>query len=246
MIKIVAPVRRRPGMTHLEFCEYIETVHGGLARANPTGLSRYVQNHIFDSAFGADGDDGYAIVTPRDSVTELYFKDVTALMETFASPYTREVIGPDGKNFADESTTLNMIVRDREIPVSAKGETQIKIMHFLAAGPREVPDFADAWASCHTVSQTAPLIESVGRCVLSLPVSGGPVDALAAYFGGKGGPSYCGIASYWLRGEADIPLFRDYQRKMEGAGKAQGVLDPSASFVVFAREITIVDFTGPA
>jgi uncharacterized protein (TIGR02118 family) len=244
MIKIVAPVRRRPGMTHNEFCRYIETVHGGLVRANPTGLSRYVQNHIFDSAYGADGDDGYAIVTPRDSVTELYFKDVAALMETFASPYTREVIGPDGKKFADESTTLNMLVSDREIPVSAKVETQIKVMHFLATGPRPATDFADDWATFHVASQTAPLMESVGRCVFSLPVTGGPVDTLAAYFGGKGGPSYCGVASYWLRGEADIPLFRDYQRKLESAGKAQGVIDPSASFVVFAREISIVDFTG--
>lgn len=243
MIKVLAAARRRPGMTHAEYCDYVEHVHGELSRANPLGLARYVQNHVFDSAYGTDGDQEYTLTAPRDSVTELYFSDVAAMMGTFGSPYAREVIGPDGKNFADEQTTLTMIVSDREIVVPARFEAPIKAMHFLASGPRYLPGSAENWAENWNAIQSAnlsPALEQcIGRCVLSLPMSGGPIDTLAAHFGGSGGPAYGGIASYWLRSEADIPLFRKFQKVVEAAGKAEGTVDPKASFVVFAREICV-------
>jgi ABC-type microcin C transport system permease subunit YejB len=48
MIKMLAAVRRKPGMTHAEFLEYIEHQHGNIARAKPLSVKRYVQNHVID------------------------------------------------------------------------------------------------------------------------------------------------------------------------------------------------------
>ncbi|WP_181807933.1 EthD domain-containing protein [Streptomyces shenzhenensis] len=98
MIKLVAAVRRRPGMTHAEYAEYIEKVHGGIAVANKLTVRKYVQNHVLDGACGALGDVGYQVTLPRDSMTELYFDDLESMVQTFADPYAREVVGPDAAN----------------------------------------------------------------------------------------------------------------------------------------------------
>ncbi|WP_405959478.1 EthD domain-containing protein [Streptomyces sp. NBC_00024] len=106
MIKLVAAVRRRPGRTHAEYAEYIENVHGGIALADRLTVRKYVQNHVLDGAYGALGDVGYQVTLPRDSVTELYFDDLESMGQTFADPYTREVVGPDAVNFSDQPAAL--------------------------------------------------------------------------------------------------------------------------------------------
>jgi len=73
MIKMIDTICRRPGMTHAESVAYVQHVHGAIAAEQPAGLNRYVQNHVFDAAFGAAGDRTHALVPARDSVTELYW-----------------------------------------------------------------------------------------------------------------------------------------------------------------------------
>jgi hypothetical protein len=66
MLKVLATVRRRPGMTEAEYRSYLQDVHGGLVKANPLGVARYVQNHVFDSAFGsADATEYMGRLSPR-------------------------------------------------------------------------------------------------------------------------------------------------------------------------------------
>jgi hypothetical protein len=47
MIKLMAAIRRRPGMTQQEYFPYIREVHGGLSKAHPLTVRRYVQNHAW-------------------------------------------------------------------------------------------------------------------------------------------------------------------------------------------------------
>ena len=109
MTKLMAALRRKPGMTQEEYFSYIRNVHGALSKAQPLTVRRYVQNHVFDSAFGAATDPAYQIVFHRDSVTELWFDSFESMGETFAHPYTREKIGPNGVNFSDLSTALAVL-----------------------------------------------------------------------------------------------------------------------------------------
>ena len=73
MIKMMAAVCRRPGMTHAEFLAYVQHVHGAISNENPLSLRRYVQNHVFDAAFGSAAEAAHAMPVARDSVTELWW-----------------------------------------------------------------------------------------------------------------------------------------------------------------------------
>ena len=52
MIKMMAAICRKPGMTHAEYLAYVQHVHGAISTEQPLTLRRYVQNHVFDAAFG--------------------------------------------------------------------------------------------------------------------------------------------------------------------------------------------------
>ena len=130
MIKTLAAIRRKPGMTQQEYFSYIRDVHGALARAKPLAIRRYVQNHVGDSAYGAEGDPAYQGLFHRDSVTELYFDDVEGMLRSFTDAYVRDVVGPDGANFSDMSTALAMLARDIELDVRAPADAPVKVMYF--------------------------------------------------------------------------------------------------------------------
>lgn len=121
MIKMVAAVRRKPGMTHAECLNYVEHVHGEISKVKPLGLKKYTQNHVFDSAFGAESDVAYTQVFHRDSVTELYFESFHDLIRTFTDPYTQEKVGPDSLNFADP-TMAAQLMTETEVAVPSAGK----------------------------------------------------------------------------------------------------------------------------
>ena len=140
MIKLVAAVRRRPGMTRTEYSEYIEKVHGGTATGKKLTLRKYVRNHVLDGAYGALRDAGYQVTLPRDSVTELYFDDLASMGETFADPRTREVVGPDAVNFSDQSAALSLLVEESEAEAPRYGDGMEKVLHFLKAAEGVAPE----------------------------------------------------------------------------------------------------------
>jgi hypothetical protein len=129
MLKVLATVRRRPGMTGTEYRGYLEDVHGRLVRANPLGVVRYVQNHVFDGAFGSAGATEYVGTFHRDSVVELFFESADELKRTFSDEYTRNVIGPDGAQFAEAATTLSFVCREKVL--RAEGSDGPKVIQFL-------------------------------------------------------------------------------------------------------------------
>src|SRR5690349_17952832 len=118
-------------MTHAEFSDYVVQVHGKLSRANRLGLHRYVQNHVYDSAFGSRRSQDYVGHFHRDSVTELYFASPQDMAETFSAEYNRDVIAPDGANFAELSTNQAALTRETVLAAPADSTSGTKIMQFL-------------------------------------------------------------------------------------------------------------------
>jgi hypothetical protein len=240
MIKIVAAARRRPGMTHAEYLHYIESVHGSIARANTLGLTRYVQNHVLDGAYGKAA---YARWFHRDSITELYFADYRRLVETFTHPYTREVVGPDGANFADLPTNLSLPpAAEQALLAPPPPGSAVKVMHFLKDSGGVLP-FTERWQLAHENAMRAvPDLEPRLRGhILSIPTPPPGAAAVGAteHFGGREMPSFDGVSSLWFTAEHDLEAFRRY----ETALVQQGLLDSELSFFVHVRDVVIFDLT---
>ncbi|MDQ0595793.1 hypothetical protein QF037_000138 [Streptomyces canus] len=82
---------------------------------------------------------GYQLTLPRDSVTELYFDDLESMAQTFADPYTRDVVGPDGANFSDQAAAVSLLVEESGAEVPRSGTGTVKILHFLKAAEGLAP-----------------------------------------------------------------------------------------------------------
>lgn len=236
-IKMIAAARRRPGMTHGEFIAYIRDVHGALSRAQPNGLARYVQNHVFDGAFGADGDARYEGVFHRDSVTELYFASFEDLERCFSADYTRTVIAPDGANFAELPSNLSFLAAETVIDEPREGNA--KILLFLHPAPEaDAGASSAAWREAHkTALLKAPLF---AKALHGLSISARldpPVGAerRAAHFGGATEAPPALMISYRVS-ESDLPLFRPYRQALF----ANAAFDPHRSFFLFAQPLEIL------
>ena len=246
MIKLVAAVRRRPGMTRAEYADYVREVHGGIAVAKKLTLRKYVQNHVFDSAYGALGDPGYQVTLPRDSVTELHFDSVETMGQTFADPYTREVVGPDGVNFSDLPVALSLLVEERRTEVPRPGPGAVQVLYFLKAAEGLAPGaFQQRWEQAHA----AALADPSGTTAHRLrgyewnPAAAGGGNA--AYFGGSGQPTYEAYAALWFdEGEA-VAGVRAYETELARHAEHQGgpFHQPSLSFFLLTREVVIFDDT---
>jgi hypothetical protein len=241
MIKMMAAIRRRPGMTIQEFFPYIREVHGGLTKAMPLTVRRYVQNHVFDGAFGATGDAGYRTVFHRDSVTELWFDSFESMGQTFAHPYVREQIGPDGVNFNDLGSALALLTREVEVQVPQPGgHAPVKILYFLRKlADLPLDEYFDRWAAANEVILCQrPVAATVRRCVHNLQIPEG--NPLLVYFGGKDMPVYEGVASLWFEEAGALDAFRAYQTDLEEMNRQTPFFAPSESFFLMTREVPII------
>ncbi|HEX8506538.1 MAG TPA: EthD domain-containing protein [Hymenobacter sp.] len=246
MIKQMVAVRRRPGQTHQECLDYVEHVHGELARNGPPGgVRRYVQSHAFDAAFGTKADPTYQQAFGRDFVTELYYDSPQAMKADGESDYVKNVVRPDGRNFNDfASVILNLLVAEIELPVPRPGPGRVKVLHYLkkAEGVGE-DDFHERWAAAHAAVLAAQPAEAgaLRRYVQSRPL---PLPGPATqHFGAGQGQAFEGIASLWLDDEAALPHFRAYEAglmQQAGADAAAPLIDFSQSFFLYTREKVII------
>ncbi|WP_413795376.1 MULTISPECIES: EthD domain-containing protein [unclassified Pseudomonas] len=241
MIKMLAAVRRKPGMTQAEFLNYIEHQHGEIARAKPLGVKRYVQNHVIDSAFGVDSDNAYTQTFHRDSVTELFFDDMSGLIHTFSDSYTRQTVGPDAKNFADLSKQAAQLMDEVEIFNAGPAPLNWKAIIFLKKNPTvQLDAFFAAWDSAHdTIARQFPGFQSaLRRHVRSRYLPEG--DRVTSYFG-PDVAVYEGTSSLWFEHEADLSIFRQYQRSLFQQLSDEGIVLSSESFFVYVNEVVIMD-----
>lgn len=244
MIKLVAAVRRRPGMTRGEYSEYVEKVHGAIAVVDKLTVRKYVQNHVLDGAYGATGDTGYQLTLPRDSVTELYFDDLPSMGRTFAAPYTRDVVGPDAVNFSDQPAALSLLVEEHPAEAPRPGDGKVKVLHFLKAADGLAPDvFRQGLRRAHEDVLADPswstrhlLRGHEWNTVL-------PGDGMAAYFGGASEqPAYEAYSALWFDEADALTGFRAYEKALTARMEKHGAFyQPSLSFFLLTREIVIFD-----
>lgn len=79
MIKMIAALCRRPGMTHAECLAYVQHVHGALATEEPAGLRRCVHHHQLPEFNPMLAYFGGQDVPIYEGVASLWFDDATCL-----------------------------------------------------------------------------------------------------------------------------------------------------------------------
>jgi hypothetical protein len=245
MIKMMAAICRKPGMTHAEYLAYVQHVHGAISNENPVTLRRYVQNHVFDAAFGSGAEAVHAQTLARDSVTELFWDSPQDMAATFAHEHVRGKVGPDAANFGETSRTLSVVAVEAEQPVPHPGRaTGAKVLHYLrGAAGLALPEFFARWASAHERAlAAAPLAAAqLRRCVHNRQVS--EFNPMLAYFGAKDVAIYEGVASVWFDDTASVGVFRAYERALLAINAEAGAAfyDPAQSFFVYATEVPIYE-----
>ncbi|MDN0198913.1 EthD domain-containing protein [Streptomyces sp. S.PNR 29] len=245
MLNLIAAIRRKPGMTHRAFLHYLHHVHGSLAAANPLRIRRYVQNHVFDASFGSEGDPTYLTEFGRDSVTELHFENMEALTATMSDPYSREVIGPDGAHFNDLPSALALLTRPAVLmapPASDTGESHVKVLHFVHTPEGPVPDdVTERWQAAHeeVLDAEEPQAKALRGYVQHRRVPG--AERSLRHFGGGGEPAYLGVAAlYYDSQDEALTHFPSYERSLrERSAETGDFYDPSRSFALYSREVTI-------
>ena len=242
MIKMLDAVRRKPGLTHREFLDYIEHEHGKIARAKPLGVKRYVQNHVIDGAFGVDSDVAYTQTFHRDSITELFFDDMSGLISTFSDPYTQQVTGPDARHFADLSKQSAQLMDEVEMFKTGSAPLECKAILLIKKNPTvDLEVFFSAWDAAHDAASQCPAFQkALRRHVRAQYIPEG--DKVTSYFG----PDiavYEGVSSLWFENEAGLSSFREYQRSLIQQLSDDGIVLPSDCFFVYVKEVVILDMS---
>lgn len=109
MIKVIALLRRKPGLSREEFIAYYETRHAPLILSLLPGIAEYRRNFVsregaFESAVAA---------IDFDSVTEMRFADRAAydrFLEASARPEIAQAIADDEENVFDRAATRMFVV----------------------------------------------------------------------------------------------------------------------------------------
>src|SRR5512137_1345711 len=116
----MAASRRRPGLTRAEYFRYIEHYHGTVARLERFKISRYIQNHVIDGAFGLLSDTSHKNKTSdREAVVELHFDNFRDMLDTLEPQGVEQSrANQDGKFFADEPTNIIVMAEEVELPVA--------------------------------------------------------------------------------------------------------------------------------
>jgi uncharacterized protein (TIGR02118 family) len=111
MFKVIYLNKRRRGMTHEQFMQYLNEKHAKLAKKIP-GLIKYVSNEIIHESKGLGG---AAQSEPEwDSVSELWYESKQAMEEGYASPAGRENFA-DSPNFIDPDGLVNFHVIEKDM-----------------------------------------------------------------------------------------------------------------------------------
>lgn len=114
MIKAVALLARKPGISHAEFVDYYENHHSKLIRRLLPQIDEYRRNYLdWDSAVGAPD----AAAPDFDVITEFTFASreaYDAMLATDALPEVRAAIAADEENFLDRSRSRMYLVDARE------------------------------------------------------------------------------------------------------------------------------------
>ncbi|MFO8010896.1 MAG: EthD domain-containing protein [Dehalococcoidia bacterium] len=107
MIKTIALLKRKPGISREEFARHYEEVHAPMAIKLLTVFRKYVRNHVVEVP-GVEGPD-------FDCVSEFWFdsvEDAMEVQEILQSDAARE-LREDEASFIDSSKTVSFMVDER-------------------------------------------------------------------------------------------------------------------------------------
>jgi uncharacterized protein (TIGR02118 family) len=111
MIKLVACLRRKPGVSVNDFHSYWKDTHGPLVKGVPQFfryVRKYVQGHTLN-----DPVPGFPPqAAPFDGVAELWFDSVADISKAFAEPRYMEIIRPDEQKFLDLANCSIFVVEE--------------------------------------------------------------------------------------------------------------------------------------
>ena len=115
MIKLVAGICRKPGMTLAEFHRYWREVHAPLVQTVPEffgHVRKYVQCHTLEQAGRRFA--GFQAAA-FDGVVELWFDSVEDAEKAFTAPRYLEIIRPDEKKFIDLTSVKLVLTEEKRV-----------------------------------------------------------------------------------------------------------------------------------
>ena len=181
MIKIVACINRRPGMSVEDFQDYWLHKHPAVVTKLP-GLRRYVQSHVRPSGYRG----GRSLV--HDGIAELWFDDLDTVKAANGTPVVDAILA-DEATFIDPGPRVTLVCDEHVVVDGAPPPGAIKNVEFVSRRPgMSVEDFQRYWRDTH--GPLAAGIPSIRRYVQSPCRLGG-------YRGGQQ-PAYDGIAVTWF------------------------------------------------
>ena len=107
MIKTIALIKRKPGISREEFARHYEEVHAPLALKYLPTIKRYIRNHVVDMP-GIAGPD-------FDCLSEFWFdslEDAVKVVE-FVQSDAGKVLRDDEQKFMDTSKTISFLVDEK-------------------------------------------------------------------------------------------------------------------------------------
>lgn len=246
--KQLAVVRRRSGLTHKEYLNYHAIVHGLKSWNAPMDNSypvAYIQDHVFDSAFGVNNSVANQVYVGRDDVTELYGNSSTSFTVAPTTNYTAQVIGPDGSNFNDMDTAFSMLAYekpvlgtiDRSETIDSSGLGPVVVFYWAAATPGILSNDTFGTELANRFVELIPH-KTLYRATVHVPVPG---KDTGLYFGGDAMPTMNAVVKLWLRRRSDaVELVRSAQLQLDSDELS---LDIDKSFALFCNEVVIWDLT---
>jgi len=124
MVKLIALLKRRPGMTLEEFREYYETTHAKFAEPLRGGLAvRYVRRYLMPVVHPMLG--SKAEEPEFDAMMEMWFKDQAqfdAAMKLFSDPVLGKAIKDDEYKLFDVAKIRHFIVEEVDMDMSEQIE----------------------------------------------------------------------------------------------------------------------------
>src|SRR5215468_4788605 len=141
MVKMIAILKRKPGMSVEDFQQYWLTTHASIVTRMP-GIRRYVQSHTLLSGY-RKGEPAY------DGIAEVWF-DNTDAMRALAPTAEYAAVMADEANFIDPTKrgsiiTDEYVIKDGAIPVDG-----VKNIEFVTHKPgMSIEAFQKHWREVH-------------------------------------------------------------------------------------------------
>jgi uncharacterized protein (TIGR02118 family) len=196
MVKLVACLKRKPGVSVEAFQRHWRTQHAEIV-VRQAGLRRYVQNHVLPASY-ANGE------PPFDGVAEAWFDDVDAMRRLAPSAEYRAV-RDDEPSFLDVPGMRVLLTEDRVVVEGTPPPDAVKGVFLLSRKPGMTPEaFQRHWRETH--APLAARLPGLLRYVHSPTRLGG-------YAAGRA-PAFDGVALAWFD---DVAAFAATGATAEGA-----------------------------